>query len=46
MNQIFQERLDELEVELFDTTVLNEEETTNETALSSSVPPILETRLG
>ena len=30
MNRVFQERLDEMEVELFDTGVLKKEETTNE----------------
>ena len=34
MNRIFQQRLDKMEVELFETGVLNEEETTNEPALS------------
>ena len=33
MNRVFQERLDEMEVELFDTGVLKKEETTNEPAL-------------
>ena len=48
MNPVFQERLDEMEVELFDTGVLKKEETTNEPALLSFVPPPpnLETRLG
>ena len=39
MNRVFEERLDELEVELFDTGVLKKEETTNEPALSTFVPP-------
>ena len=39
MNQVFQEPLDEMEVELFDTGVLKKEETTNEPALSTFVPP-------
>ena len=46
LNQVFQERQDELEVELFDTEVLKKEETTNEPALSIFVPPNIETRLG
>ena len=45
LNRIFQERLDGLEVELFDTGVLKKEETTNEPALSTFVPPSLEARL-
>ena len=46
MNRVFQERLDELEVELFDKGVLRREETANEPAMSTFVPPNLETRLG
>ena len=46
MNRVFQERLDEMEVELFDTGVLQKEETTNEPAVSTFVSPNLETRLG
>ena len=46
MNRVFQERLDEKEVELFDTGMLKKEETTNEPAISIFVPPNLETRLG
>ena len=46
MNRVFQERLDEMEVELFDTGVLKKEETTNEPAISTFVPPNIETRLG
>ena len=46
MNRVFQERLDEMEVELHDTGVLKKEETTNEPALSTFVPPYLEKRLG
>ena len=46
MNRVFQERLDEIVVELFDTGVLKEEETTNESALSTFVPPNLESCLG
>ena len=38
MNRVFQERLDEMEVELFDTGVLQKEQTTNEPALSTFVP--------
>ena len=43
MNRVFQERLDELEIELFNTGVLRMEEITNEPALSNFVPPNLET---
>ena len=39
MNRVFQERLDEMDVELFDTGVLKKDETTNEPALSTFVPP-------
>ena len=46
MNPVFQERLDELEVALFDTGLLKKEEATNQPALSTFVPPNLETRLG
>ena len=46
MNRVFQERLDEMEVELFDTGVLKKEETTKESAISTFVPPNLKTRLG
>ena len=46
MNRVFRERLGEMEVELFDTGVLKKEETTNEPALSTFVPPNLETCLG
>ena len=46
MNRVFQERLDEMEVELFDTGLVKKEETTNEPAISFFVPPDLETRLG
>ena len=35
-----------MEVELFDTGVLKKEEITNEPAISTFVPPNLETRLG
>ena len=45
MNRVFQERLDMLEVELFDTGVLRVEEARNEPAISTFVPPNLETRL-
>ena len=45
MNRVVQERLDEMEIELFDTGVLKKEETTNEPAISTFVPPNLETRL-
>ena len=43
MTRVFQERLDELDVELFDTGVLRVEEATNEPAVSTFVPPNLET---
>ena len=46
LNRVFQERLDELEVELFDTGVLTEEGASNETVITTLVPPNLETRLG
>ena len=46
INRVFQEQLDELEVELFDKRVLRREETTNEPATPTFVPPNLETRLG
>ena len=46
LNRVFQERLDELEVELFDTGVLREEGTSSETVITTFVPPNLETRLG
>ena len=46
LNRVFQERLDEMEVELFDTGVLKKEETINEPAISTFVPPNLESRLG
>ena len=39
MNRVFQERLDKLEVDFFHTRVLKKEETTNEPALSTFVPP-------
>ena len=46
LNRVFQERLDEMEVELFDTGVLKKEETPNKPAISTFVNPNLETRLG
>ena len=46
LKRVFQERLDEMEVELFDTGVLKKEETSNKPAISTFVPPNLETRLG
>ena len=46
LNRVFQERLDELEVELFDTGVLKEEVALNEPVITTFVPPSLETRLG
>ena len=45
LNRVFQEQLDEMEVELFDTGVLKKEETTNESTISTFVPPNLEIRL-
>ena len=46
LNRVFQERLDELEVELFDTGVPREEGASRETVITTFVPPNLETRLG
>ena len=46
LNRVFQERLDELEAELFDTGVLKEEETSNDAVINTFVPPSLVTRLG
>ena len=46
LNRVFQERLDELEAELFDTGVLKEEGTANDAVTTTFVPPSLETRLG
>ena len=46
LNRVFQERLHEMEVDLFDTGVLKKEETWNKPAISTFVPPFLETRLG
>ena len=46
LNRVFQERLDELEVELFDTGVLREEGASSETVITTFVPPNIETRLG
>ena len=46
LNRVFRERLDELEVELFDTGVLKEEGTSNDAVITTFVPPSLETRLG
>ena len=46
LKSVFQERLDELEVELFDTGVLKEEGASNEPKITTFVPPSLETRLG
>ena len=46
LNRVFQEQLDEMEVELFDTGVLKKEETSNKPAISTFVPPNLETRFG
>ena len=46
LKRFFQERLDEMEVELFDTGVLKKEETTNEPAISTFASPSLEACLG
>ena len=46
LNRVYQEQLDELEAELFDTGVLKEEGTSNDTVITTFVPPSLETRLG
>ena len=46
LSRVFQERLDELEVELFDIGVLKEEGVSNEPTITTFVPPNLETRLG
>ena len=46
LHRVFQERLDELEVELFDTGVLKEEGASNEPVITTFVPPNLETSLG
>ena len=41
LNRVFQERLDELEVELFDIGVLKKEGASNETVITTFVPPSL-----
>ena len=46
LNRVFQERLDELVVELFDTGVLREEGASSETVITTFVPRNLEIRLG
>ena len=46
LNGVFQERLDELEAELFDTGVLKEEGLASDAVITTFVPPSLETRLG
>ena len=46
LNRVFQEQLDEMEVEFFDTGVLKKEETSSKPAISTFVPPNLETHLG
>ena len=46
MIRVFQELLDELQVEFFDIGVLRVEEATNVPAISTFVPPNLETQLG
>ena len=42
LNRVFQERLDELEAELFDTGVLKEEGTVSDAVITTFVPPSLE----
>ena len=46
LNRVFQERLDELEAELFDTGVLMKEGIVSDAVITTFVPPSLETRLG
>ena len=46
MNLVFQEQLNELEFELFNTGSLGTEEATKVPAISTFVPPNLEKRLG
>ena len=46
MNRVLQKRLAELEIEFFDTGVFRTEKMTNVPAISTFVPPNLETRLG
>ena len=46
LNRVFQEQLDELEAELFDTGVLKEEGMVSDAVITTFVPPSLETRLG
>ena len=46
LNRVFQERLDELEAELFDTGVLKEKGAVSDAVITTFVPPFLETRLG
>ena len=41
MNRAFQERLDELETELFDASALRTEEATSAQAISTYIPPNL-----
>ena len=41
LNRVFQERLDKMEVELFDTGVLKKEETSNKPTMSTFVPPMV-----
>ena len=45
INRFFQERLDEIEVEIIDTGVLSKEKSTNEPAISKFEPRNVETRL-
>ena len=46
LNRVFQKRLDEMEVKLFDTGVLKKEETTNEPAISNLCAPSLRNTFG
>ena len=46
LNRVFQERLNEMVVELFDKGVLRKEVTSNKPSISTFVPPNLETHLG
>ena len=46
MNHVFQERVSEPEIVLFETRVLNAEEATKARAIFTFEPPDLETRLG
>ena len=45
LNRVFQERLDELEAELFDTGVLKEEGTASDAVITTFVPPSRPSRI-